>query len=364
MGWTVESGDVELKDASAATTTFVMGKKEVKIKANFEAISYSISVGANDSSYGRVTASASTAIIGTQITLSASPEPGYTFKEWRVESGGVTVSSSVSESGEGSGSFTMGSANVNITAVFELKKYAVSVQLDNASYGVVSIVSESKELASTSASQSSATANVTMGTVLTIKITPTYYCDLDTAKLPEGFSEPLVNETTTGYIYECNYTVTNADYSATVPIVLREVLESSRAMLDNSIEGRMEEAFLTYAYGSYPFYFYIDTEAYCIKNLPCISCADGLFLDLATLEDESTPVYVENNGQKTYFTLLEQNGRTFYYIDFGEGYICKEGQNSTSDMPVYEASSDHLYLIYEPGANFEWVLSNQAPGYY
>lgn len=362
-GWTVESGDVTLKDASSATTTFVMGKKAVKIKANFEAITYSVSVSADDSTHGRVSASKTSGIIGDSITLSASPEPGYTFKEWKVESGGVTVSSSVSESGEGSGSFTIGSSNVKITAVFELKKYAVSVQLDNASYGVVSIVSEGKELASTSASQSSATANVTMGTVLTIKITPTYYCDLETAKLPEGFSEPVVNETITGYIYECNYTVTNADYSATIPIVLKEVL-SSRVMLDNSIEGRREDVFLTYAYGNYPFYFYIDTETYCIKNLPCISCADGLFLELATLEDESTPVYVENNGQKTYFTLLEKDGRTFYYIDFGEGYICKEGQDSTSDMPVYEASSDHLYLIYEPGANFDWVLSNQAPGYY
>lgn len=47
---------------------------------------------------------------GTQITLTAAPNKGYVFKEWKVVSGGVTV--------ERNG-FTMPSGNVTVKAVFE-----------------------------------------------------------------------------------------------------------------------------------------------------------------------------------------------------------------------------------------------------
>lgn len=47
---------------------------------------------------------------GTQITLTAAPNKGYVFKEWKVVSGDVTV--------ERNG-FTMPSGNVTVKAVFE-----------------------------------------------------------------------------------------------------------------------------------------------------------------------------------------------------------------------------------------------------
>ena len=47
---------------------------------------------------------------GTEVTLNATPAEGYAFKEWQVVSGGVTVKDN---------KFTIGTANVEIKAVFE-----------------------------------------------------------------------------------------------------------------------------------------------------------------------------------------------------------------------------------------------------
>ncbi|WP_305205619.1 S-layer homology domain-containing protein, partial [Faecalibaculum rodentium] len=59
---------------------------------------------------GTASASPSSAEKGTKITLNATPDGGYHFKEWQVISGGVTISNN---------SFTMPAANVTVKAVFE-----------------------------------------------------------------------------------------------------------------------------------------------------------------------------------------------------------------------------------------------------
>ena len=61
---------------------------------------------------GNGTASAShvKAVAGTEITLTATPNKGYHFKEWQVMSGGVTIKDN---------KFTMPNANVEVKAVFE-----------------------------------------------------------------------------------------------------------------------------------------------------------------------------------------------------------------------------------------------------
>lgn len=59
---------------------------------------------------GTASASPTSAEKGTKITLNATPDGGYHFKEWQVISGGVTISNN---------SFTMPAANVTVKAVFE-----------------------------------------------------------------------------------------------------------------------------------------------------------------------------------------------------------------------------------------------------
>ena len=59
---------------------------------------------------GTVSASHVKAVAGTEITLTATPNTGYHFKEWQVMSGGVTIKDD---------KFIMPSANVEVKAIFE-----------------------------------------------------------------------------------------------------------------------------------------------------------------------------------------------------------------------------------------------------
>ena len=60
-------------------------------------------------------------IQGEEVTLTPTPNPGYQFKDWEVVSGGVTVTDN---------KFTIGTQDVKIKAVFEKKKYSVTVTND------------------------------------------------------------------------------------------------------------------------------------------------------------------------------------------------------------------------------------------
>ena len=59
---------------------------------------------------GTASATPSTAEALTEITLTATPNTGYHFKEWQVVSGGVTITD---------GKFTMPEGNVEVKAIFE-----------------------------------------------------------------------------------------------------------------------------------------------------------------------------------------------------------------------------------------------------
>ena len=59
---------------------------------------------------GTASASHAKAVVGTEITLTATPNTGYHFKEWEVISGGVTIENN---------KFTMPNGNVEVKAIFE-----------------------------------------------------------------------------------------------------------------------------------------------------------------------------------------------------------------------------------------------------
>ena len=69
--------------------------------------------------HGTASASADWAIDGQTVTLTATPNSGYHFKEWQVTSGGVTVTDN---------QFTMGTAPVTVKAVFEARTYHFTTQ--------------------------------------------------------------------------------------------------------------------------------------------------------------------------------------------------------------------------------------------
>ncbi len=126
--WQVISGGVTISNNS-----FTMPAANVTVKAVFEKdgstppqpTRYSVTVQAGTG--GTASASPTSAEKGTKITLTATPDSGYHFKEWQVISGGVTISNN---------SFTMPAANVTVKAVFEKDgstppqptRYSVTVQ--------------------------------------------------------------------------------------------------------------------------------------------------------------------------------------------------------------------------------------------
>ena len=124
--WQVMSGDVTVKNDK-----FTMPSGNVEIKAIFEEdapptpTEYTVTVKTDGN--GTASASHAKAAAGTEITLTATPNAGYRFKEWQVMSGGVTVKND---------KFTMPSGNVEIKAIFEEDapptptEYTVTVKTD------------------------------------------------------------------------------------------------------------------------------------------------------------------------------------------------------------------------------------------
>ena len=93
---------------------FLMPDSNVEVKAIFEEdapptpTEFTISVKTDGN--GTASSSPAKAAAGTEITLTATPNKGYHFKEWQVISGGVTIKDD---------KFLMPSANVDVKAIFE-----------------------------------------------------------------------------------------------------------------------------------------------------------------------------------------------------------------------------------------------------
>ena len=107
--WQVISGGVSIKD-----NKFTMPNNNVEIKAIFEKdapptpTEYTVTVTTEVG--GTASASPAKAAAGTEITLTATPNTGYHFKEWQVISGNVTIKDD---------KFLMPDSNVEIKAIFE-----------------------------------------------------------------------------------------------------------------------------------------------------------------------------------------------------------------------------------------------------
>ena len=110
--------DQEFKAWEISGTEYKVGDSytvngDIEIKALWKnsvitPTTYTVTVG-NDGN-GTGTADPSTAVAGTEITLTATPNKGYHFKVWQVMSGGVTIKDN---------KFLMPSANVEVRAIFE-----------------------------------------------------------------------------------------------------------------------------------------------------------------------------------------------------------------------------------------------------
>ncbi len=76
---------------------------------------YNVTVSAEPQEGGTASANPTSGPEGTEVTLKAAPKSGYEFKEWQVITGGV----SVTDAGSAETTLTIGTANVEVKAVFE-----------------------------------------------------------------------------------------------------------------------------------------------------------------------------------------------------------------------------------------------------
>lgn len=117
---------VESTSKTRQTAKFTMPAQPVTATAIYEALpanTYSITI--QDDGNGTASANVSSAQAGTEITMTATPNIGYRFKEWQVISGGVNIVES---------KFTMPAENVTVKAIFELIPAALYNVAVNGSY--------------------------------------------------------------------------------------------------------------------------------------------------------------------------------------------------------------------------------------
>ncbi|MGI5948726.1 InlB B-repeat-containing protein [Peptoniphilus sp.] len=114
--WNVTSDNVELRDSNKEETTFTMPAGDVNITAVFKnksepAQKYDITV--NSDGNGTAKANPATAAKDETVTLTAEPNSGYKFKEWKV----ITPTSLSIKNDK----FTMPGEEVEVKAIFEKK---------------------------------------------------------------------------------------------------------------------------------------------------------------------------------------------------------------------------------------------------
>ena len=122
--WTVNSDDS--LTVVISSNQFTMPANDVTITANYTAIDYDVTVNGTN---GTQSASAPDGDfnVGETVTLSATPAAGYSFANWEVNNGGVTLSSTTSASA----TFTMPANNVTVTANYTAIDYSVTVNGTN-----------------------------------------------------------------------------------------------------------------------------------------------------------------------------------------------------------------------------------------
>ena len=117
--WEVISGDVVLANMYDAQTYFIMGDKNVELKAVFVPEDEQCIRVTNDGN-GEARTSVSSGKAGETVQLTATPNPGYQFKEWMViaKSGG-TLSSTTDNPAQ----FTIGTGHASFRATFAEDPY-------------------------------------------------------------------------------------------------------------------------------------------------------------------------------------------------------------------------------------------------
>ncbi len=117
--WEVTEGGVTLQNAQSRHTTFAIKNANVAVTAHFEerkpGTAYEVL--AFGDGHGNAEASPLSGASGTKVTIKATPDEGYKFKEWKVIAGGVDLANSK----DAQTTFNIKNADVEVKALFEKK---------------------------------------------------------------------------------------------------------------------------------------------------------------------------------------------------------------------------------------------------
>jgi hypothetical protein len=155
--WNVTGATIN--DPYAESTWITVGETNVTLSATFTkkdpaTTYYTITVSANNTSYGRVSASTTSALKDTTITITAAPVSGSSFDRWTILSGNIVLASSTSMST----TFKMPESNVRVQAVFTRTSSGQTLELAPSS--------------TTAGSVSASTLNAVNGEAVSIRAIP------------------------------------------------------------------------------------------------------------------------------------------------------------------------------------------------
>ncbi|MGN0513604.1 MAG: DUF4214 domain-containing protein, partial [Lachnospiraceae bacterium] len=285
--WQVVSGGVTLSSTTANPATFTMGSTAVEVKAVFEQITsgqtgYTITV-TND---GHGTASADKTSVANSwdaVNLTATPDSGYKFKEWKIISGEVQFWGNSTSSQTTIGNF---GSSVEIMAVFEEDSSTPIV-----TYGITV----------TNDGNGSASANVstaTQGATVTVTATPNNGYEFKEWQVVSGgvtLSSTTANPATftmgskaveVKAVFEQKVTVDEQKVKAFVTRLYTVVL--NRQPDENGIADwttRLVEGSQNGASVSYGFVFSAEFEARNLSNSEKVDVMYATFLDRAADAD-------------------------------------------------------------------------------
>ncbi|WP_312497892.1 WxL domain-containing protein [Enterococcus sp.] len=123
--WEIVSGTgSSIANVNAANTTFTMGSSNTTIRAVYTQNTYNLTVQASPAAGGNPTVGSGTVAQGSTTEIRANPATGYTFSRWEIVSG---TGSSIANVNAANTTFTMGSSNTTIRAVYTQNTYSVTV---------------------------------------------------------------------------------------------------------------------------------------------------------------------------------------------------------------------------------------------